>query len=158
VGLRPAHPVLALLTAILLLVSPVSTRVIFAWACEGRICGETIRFCCCTAPDGQARDPQCGEGETAARGNAANKTTETLCAAGCDCRVVAFQAAGEDLCASLSSPLPPLLRATLPPPEAMPPAPALLPLFGLACPVAERGPPPSPCQWRAAGLRAPPAS
>src|SRR5688572_18277889 len=71
--------------AVLLALSQVSSRVVFAWFCEGRMCGTTPVFCCCTSPDGESRDAKCADGQ---QGNAEQQTA--LCPAGCECEMAAI--------------------------------------------------------------------
>jgi hypothetical protein len=152
--IRQANAFLAILAAILLMLSPVSMRVVFAWACEGRICGETLRFCCCTAPNGEGRDLQCESDRTQNRGAT---SAETLCAAGCDCRMVAFRATADEP-AFVTSVLPvPSVRSAVLPEAVKLSVPCLLLRTTPAYPVEVRGPPASDAARLLPSLRAPPA-
>jgi hypothetical protein len=64
---------LALLAALSVALAPQSLA---AWVCEGRTCGTTPLFCCCSAP-GNAGDANCN--------TSVNPTPGAGCPSGCEC-------------------------------------------------------------------------
>jgi hypothetical protein len=141
------------LLAVLLVLSQVSSRVVFAWFCEGRMCGATPVFCCCTSPNGETRDAKCEDGQ-----QSASEPQASLCPSGCECEMAAIGSVEKSPATVASTPLLPS------PPLAVLPA-----AFRLTTPVLTfakepayaidvRGPPASPVRFSANLLRAPPHS
>lgn len=74
------------LLALLLFIPQMTARVAFAWYCEGRVCGVTLGQCCCEQNPSE-RDPQC---DVVSRVTNTKSSTNpsTICAAGCNCKMV----------------------------------------------------------------------
>lgn len=67
----------ARITAIVLLAAFLcASRALAVWRCEGRVCGVSLAYCCCTAPESE-RDENCGL--------APQTSSETTCPSNCVC-------------------------------------------------------------------------
>lgn len=121
-----------------------------SWYCEGRQCGMSLRFCCCTSPGGQ-RDPNCAGADQVSNPSGGGDWTAAACPAACNCVMIsdatqdpALRTMEIGLRASLTAVLP-VSALTVP-----------LPSNAVIIHVETRGPPAASVTLNSASLRAPP--
>jgi hypothetical protein len=125
----------------------------FAWFCEGRVCGVTPSYCCCTSPDSETRDLQCGK---ASPTNGMPPTA--MCSSACECQMMALRSADDPFVRVASAPAPPTPFLAVLPSSVHLPAPVQIGLGAQTRNTEVRGPPSLSACFPAHSLRAPPHS